>query len=533
MPEAFLSMASLNVAVDIKPADIAPAREDPVRAAPVEGDRGESFDSVLAQVRHRSQKTPDAGCARERSERTSESPSPKEIEGSEPETQSTDDLSAQSPAGGAAEAPNEPTGEANPSQDGSVTPLDTANTEPTVRAFLASELSLTFGTAARDFLVGLPVMSDAEIPSDSIKGLPIDPALLVDDEMEFLLPAERAGDERASHAPILPEIDLASLRPSVSNDSDSGRGDEILRTRRQASDPQPVRTTAPRSEWTNILEFNRLLNPRIEREPSMPNRSFEPMRTDAGPPRQDVRANPEPSRNPEMSRFDFRPVGDKTTGAEDLSRTKLWMPEMKPDAAYDRAAFRDFAPLIRTAFLPAADKAVHITPAGGVEQSGPIGRSPVQTMQSTGTDLKIDPRALVSDVREAVLRIAADGRGEARITLHPPELGELVVRLESARNGVVRAEFHTLSPLVREALEAGLSKLTDALKAEGLTLAQADVHLNLQLGAEGNAGEPGENPTPGDPTIGAHQEASASNAVDESTPVVERLPEGATISVLA
>jgi flagellar hook-length control protein FliK len=161
------------------------------------------------------------------------------------------------------------------------------------------------------------------------------------------------------------------------------------------------------------------------------------------------------------------------------------------------------------------------------------GSRPIANAQGTSARIEILPETLVSDVREAVMRIAADGRGEARITLHPPELGELVVRLESAKNGVVRAEFHTMSPLVREALEAGLTRLTQALESEGLTLEQANVYLSFNLGAEGNAGESEPGSADGNTAFGSAEEAMVSDAAEESAMTVENLPEGATISILA
>jgi flagellar hook-length control protein FliK len=116
--------------------------------------------------------------------------------------------------------------------------------------------------------------------------------------------------------------------------------------------------------------------------------------------------------------------------------------------------------------------------------------------------------------------------------LNPPELGELIVRLESARNGTLRASFHTMSPLVRESLESGLSKLTEALKSEGLTLSQAEVHLDFHLGTQGHPGESNPDQSGGSSTSHSFD---AETAVDSGNAgsVFERLPDGATISILA
>jgi flagellar hook-length control protein FliK len=153
----------------------------------------------------------------------------------------------------------------------------------------------------------------------------------------------------------------------------------------------------------------------------------------------------------------------------------------------------------------------------------------VSTIANAG--IKLDSAKLVADVREAVISMASDGRTQARLVLHPPELGELVVRLESAKNGIMRAEFHTMSPLVRETLEAGISKLIDALKSEGLTLNQAEVYLSFNLGTHGQSGESASD--------SQNQQSAFSGrefeTVDMTGPVeiFDRLPDGATISLLA
>jgi flagellar hook-length control protein FliK len=183
-------------------------------------------------------------------------------------------------------------------------------------------------------------------------------------------------------------------------------------------------------------------------------------------------------------------------------------------------------------FRPFTAASTDGTPAGGAASGGaPV--QAIQTVQPAAASVKLTPENLVADVREAVMRLAADGSGAARIVLHPPELGELVVRLESSRNGVVRAEFHTVSPLVREALEAGLDRLTDALKSEGLTLAQAQVYLDLHLGPEGRSGESEQGTTDGTLFPNDQEDALKTGIPDGAVPDFERLPEGATISILA
>lgn len=187
--------------------------------------------------------------------------------------------------------------------------------------------------------------------------------------------------------------------------------------------------------------------------------------------------------------------------------------------------FMSFKPLQRIYREIPLDTQV-LTPFNGAAQS-----VHEKVFSFINTPTGVDMNKLVADVKESVIRLTSDGLGSARIVLHPPELGELVIRLENLRHGVIRAEFHTMNPVVRETLEAGLSRLTDALKAEGLTLTHAEVHLNFNMNANGRSGEFDQVNQLEGTTLQDSAENADAGFMDSLSN--ERIPEGATVWLLA
>jgi hypothetical protein len=294
-----------------------------------------------------------------------------------------------------------------------------------------------------------------------------------------------------------------------------------------------VTNSVPESQWTNILEIDRLLNPSLRQGSQMSNsqqstiqqnKTMQSFTADARP---DVNVT---SRNPEPSRFDWQ-TPEKPSGQ--VVENKLISgskPEINPQPVV-RESLLHFSEIYR----PIIELPTLTYQPGTVIESNAVANMARAVHAQTMAAQKsvVNTETLVADIRDAVMRLASDGRGEVRIVMHPPELGELIVRIESSKNGVVRAEFHTLSPLVRESLEAGLDKLTQALEAEGLTLEHAGVYLNLGLGAEGNPGEPDANSVGNSGPLDQNDEEMSGTLPGEFSPTVERLPEGATFSVLA
>ncbi len=543
MPEAIFSMARLNLAVEIDPAQVTQAIPAPSRSAPDRGDAPETFDRVLARAERKSESEPATGDERQVSEQSPvRAEKPAQDKGKRPEA---DENSATAANVGAAGSPA--TDESPPRTSGPQTEEGGGGGGAT-EAVSATDLKTAADSAFADAV--RQALTDSKLAALLAKGLGnvVIPDETAGNGVEPGLPASQSANPSATGLPVPGETgstadsaDIQSLiqqqrlvgrpldlNPTADNAArDQSNSVRLEQLRITDSSGQPVR-----SEWTEALDVSGLLSPTDDRE-SAP----EP------PPRQQVKAAPErpfdsrrptdeTPRDPAPSRFNTRETGEST---QKLVDSKLWFPGTRTDVEGQASVLRETAGSIYQAFRPQIGVSPEASPAAAASNpEAPIqlGR-PVDASQYLGSRLTIDPEVLLSDVRQAVMRITADGRGQARIVLHPPELGELVVRLESARNGIVRAEFHTMSPLVREALEAGLSKLTQALEAEGLTLAQAEVHLSFHFGPEGNPGqhEPsseGGNSSPANP-----DERFGFDPSGGPSQFVERLPEGSTISIFA
>jgi len=337
------------------------------------------------------------------------------------------------------------------------------------------------------------------------------------------------------------------IEPGNPQDARLIRQDNPVLNRREDI-PQPDLSIASRdaspaytrgSEWTGILEFSRLLNPTVEKSASspasrdnpaenLPSRNIVAPRTDDSV----LRLNSQTGK----SRFEdtVRFVNDRTNFSDSVGSRANYQPN--PAISQDNRMpliLNSTAPVAYESgiFRPVAEIAQTATPAGtAVSAEMPV--QPIARFQPVDFTARINPENLVSDIKEAFMRIGPDGRGEARIVLHPPELGELVVRLESSRNGVVRAEFHTISPLVREALESGLERLTNALKSEGLTLSHAEVHLDMHPGPEGRSGESDSRSSEGS-LYNSDEDAQETGISPGAGTEFVSLPEGATICVYA
>lgn len=339
----------------------------------------------------------------------------------------------------------------------------------------------------------------------------------------------------------LPQIFIRQNRPVVTPEPALPRvtikPDPVAALPRVTIEADPVARVPGHSrgsEWTELLEFTRLLDPTVERV-----RYFQPERSDKGTEPAPVESavwRPRPRLVVSQSVDSYEQTTSRNSQHRQSPATQSVNPESNNPVLTRLAAnplnVAASEQVVRNFWRPQLNLNLQAMPTGGAVQAA-SGTQAARPVAAPTAPVHLTQEMLVSDVREAVIRMASDGRSEARIVLHPPELGELVVRLESSRNGIVRIEFHTFSPLVREALEAGLDRLTDALKAEGLTLAQAEVHLNLQLGPEGQSGESEPGNADGSHVNADQEDALSSGNPDGAHEEVERLPEGATISIYA
>ncbi len=96
-------------------------------------------------------------------------------------------------------------------------------------------------------------------------------------------------------------------------------------------------------------------------------------------------------------------------------------------------------------------------------------------------------------VSDRVLWLINENVSAAKLQLNPPELGPIDVRIAIERDGA-SIHFTSQHALVREALDAALPRLRDALGEQGLTLLNVNVSEQslAQHGGDGEAGRGGE-----------------------------------------
>ncbi|MCX7898447.1 MAG: flagellar hook-length control protein FliK [Rhodocyclaceae bacterium] len=85
---------------------------------------------------------------------------------------------------------------------------------------------------------------------------------------------------------------------------------------------------------------------------------------------------------------------------------------------------------------------------------------------------------------------AREGQSHAELTLTPPQLGRIEIHLTLADDASAQAQFATPNPLVREALEAALPRLREALAEAGIALGQT--HIGAEFSRPSTQGQ--ENP---------------------------------------
>ncbi|HEX9744080.1 MAG TPA: flagellar hook-length control protein FliK [bacterium] len=328
--------------------------------------------------------------------------------------------------------------------------------------------------------------------------------------------------------PIVPDRPLVRDNVPLVIPSTETESPELLFNQRTLN---PIQTQRP--EWTGLINFDELLDTSGNRDRDLSPQLDQVVRRNFSVTEPVIKPEPKgfqhgrdfSSRNFE-SRFNDPVIENPRVRIQNFAPSNppptVNAPQGNPlNYAFARNVFRG----------DVLNQSVNPITGTATESAQPLQARPLS--QPLFSTVKFTPENIVSDVKEAVIRLASDGRGEARLVLHPPELGEIVVRLESARHGVFRVEFTTYSPVVREALSAGLDKLTDALKSEGLTLEHSDVNLNMQLGAGQSDGNPGQ---PSGDTFTASGDLPDINFVfDESDVIagIEPLPYGSTLSVLA
>lgn len=100
---------------------------------------------------------------------------------------------------------------------------------------------------------------------------------------------------------------------------------------------------------------------------------------------------------------------------------------------------------------------------------------------------------IASIVRQGRLLTRPNGSSEMRISLRPPELGGVLVRL-TMENDQLRAELQVENPAVRQALDSLQQRLRATLAEEGITLQQFEVDVRQDRPFGGHGGPEDEAP---------------------------------------
>lgn len=99
----------------------------------------------------------------------------------------------------------------------------------------------------------------------------------------------------------------------------------------------------------------------------------------------------------------------------------------------------------------------------------------VENRLNVSVDAPVKAPAFAQEFGDKVVWLAGRQGQFAEISLNPPNLGSVEVRL-SVSSGEAGAQFFSANPVVRDAIEAALPKLRELMAQAGLNLGEAHVH---------------------------------------------------------
>lgn len=134
----------------------------------------------------------------------------------------------------------------------------------------------------------------------------------------------------------------------------------------------------------------------------------------------------------------------------------------------------------------------------------------VESRLHASVDAPVRSPGFASELGEKVVWLAGRQGQVAELSLNPPQMGAVEVRL-SLSGGEAGAQFFSANPVVREALEAALPRLRELLAQAGISLGEAQVRDEAFMQGrpsgnqdrEGAAGVAGEAGVLGDAGVGA------------------------------
>lgn len=149
-------------------------------------------------------------------------------------------------------------------------------------------------------------------------------------------------------------------------------------------------------------------------------------------------------------------------------------------------------------------------------------QSQAQALDAYGEPLSLDGPDAAIRLGERLRWLSEAGVQEARLQLHPKELGAIDIRIR-VEHQTASVWFGADHPAARAALEATLPQLRERLAADGLQLGQAEVGSQSQSPAQGQSNRQG---SAGEGQSGAQLRGRAPGDSDEraaAVPASERL----------
>lgn len=103
-----------------------------------------------------------------------------------------------------------------------------------------------------------------------------------------------------------------------------------------------------------------------------------------------------------------------------------------------------------------------------------VARTPEVRIQAA-VEAPVRSSAFSAELSEKIVWLAGNGSHSASLSLNPPQLGPLEVRL-SLTGSDAGAQFYSPHPVVRDAIEAAMPRLRELMAQAGIALGDAQVH---------------------------------------------------------
>ncbi|WP_022977288.1 flagellar hook-length control protein FliK [Nevskia ramosa] len=175
------------------------------------------------------------------------------------------------------------------------------------------------------------------------------------------------------------------------------------------------------------------------------------------------------------------------------------------DSALDALVIKADLPIVPVTAVTAerAPQAISVTPTSSSDAaSSLLAAAPGTALDAYGEPLALDGLDAAVRLGERLRWLSEAGVQEARLQLHPRELGSIDVRIRVEQQ-TASVWFGADHPAARAALEASLPQLRERMAADGLQLGQAEIGGSAQFQSQereaGGQGRPGTSSWSGAP----------------------------------